>query len=99
MLQYKRINSMFYTDTFFSKKVVSKRGFLMMQLPVSNKGYVRVYGMKSQTEFLNALKMFCKEVRAPTAVIVDLHRSQKSNKVKQFLTSVGTSLRVLEESI
>ena len=98
MLQYKRMSSMFYTDTFFSKKVVSKRGFSMMQLFVSDKGYVRVYKMKSQTEFVNALKMFCKEVGAPTAVIVDPHRSQKSAEVKQFLASVGTSLRVLEES-
>ena len=69
-----------------------------MQLFVSNKGFVKVYGMKSQTEFVNALKMFCKEVGAPKAVIVDPHRSQKSNEVKQFLASVGTSLRVLEES-
>ena len=69
-----------------------------MQLFVSNKGFVKVYGMESQTEFVNALKVFCKEVRTPKAVIVDPHRSQKSNEVKQFLASVGTSLRALEES-
>ena len=92
MLRYKRINSLFYTDTFFSKKVVSKRGFSMMQLFVSDKGFVKVYGMKSQTEFEGALRLFCKEVGAPKAFIVDPHRSQKSAKVKQFLSRVGTTL-------
>ena len=62
MLRYKRIDSLFYTDTFFSKNVVSARGFSMMQLFVSDKGFVKVYGMKSQSEFVNALKLFCKEV-------------------------------------
>ena len=37
MLRYKRINSLFYTDTFFSSKVTGKRGFTMMQLFVSDK--------------------------------------------------------------
>merc|ERR1711983_656420 len=76
MLRYKRIESLFYTDTFFSSKVVSKRGFSMMQLFVSDKGFVKVYGMRSQTEFIDALRLFCKEVGAPKAVIVDSHRSE-----------------------
>jgi len=98
MLRYKRIDSLFYTDTFFSSKVVSQRGFSMMQLFVSDKGFVKVYGMRSQTEFLDALRLFCKEVGAPKAVIVDSHKSEKSTKVKKFLNSVGTTLRVLEGS-
>ena len=98
MLRYKRIDSLFYTDTFFSTKVVSKRGYSMMQLFVSDKGFVKVYGMKSVAEFVNALKLFCKEVGAPKAMVVDPHRSQKSNEVKQFLNTVGTTLMVLEES-
>ena len=69
-----------------------------MQLFVSDKGFVKVYGMKSQTEFEDALRLFCKEVGAPRAIIVDPHRSQKSAKVKKFLNSVGTTLQVLEES-
>jgi hypothetical protein len=97
MLQYKRIDSLFYTDTFFSKKVISVRGFSMMQLFVSDKRFVKVYGMKSQKEFLSTLKPFYKEVGAPKAFIVDLHQSQKSNEVRQFLSKVGTTLRVLEE--
>ena len=46
ILQYKRLDSLFYTDTLYSKQVVIKRGFLMMQLFVSDKGFVKVYGMK-----------------------------------------------------
>ena len=98
MLRYKRIDAFFYTDTFYAKKVVSKRGYSMMQLFVSDKGFVKVYGMRSEKEFVDALKLFCKEVGAPKAMIVDPHRSQKSNEVKQFLSKVGTTLRVLEES-
>ena len=48
MLRYKRILSLFYTDTFFSSKVISRRGFSMMHLFVSDKGFVKVYGMKSE---------------------------------------------------
>ena len=74
MLRYRRINSLFYTDTFYSKQVlmISKRGFSMMQLFVSDKGFVKVYGMKSESEFPDALKLFCKEVEAPKAIVVDL---------------------------
>ena len=60
----------------------------MMQLFISDKGFVKVYEKKLQKEFINALKLFCKEVGAPKAVIVDPHRSQKSNEVRQFLTKV-----------
>ena len=69
-----------------------------MQLFVSDKGFVKVYGMKSMSDFLGAVKLFCKEVSAPNALIVDPHPSQKSDQVKQFLNKVGTSLRILEES-
>ena len=69
-----------------------------MQLFVSDKGFVKVYRMKSTSEFLSAVNLFCKEVGAPNAFIVDPHSSQKSDQVKQFLNKVGTSLRILEES-
>ena len=70
----------------------------MMQLFVSDKGFVKVYGMRSQSQFIDAVKLFCKEVGAPRAVIVDSHRSEKSREVRKFLTSAGTTLRVLEGS-
>ena len=37
-LRYKRLESIFYTDTFYNKQVVSKREFSMMQLFMSDKG-------------------------------------------------------------
>ncbi len=45
----------------------------MMQLFVSDKGLVKVYGMNSQIyrEILDTIKLFCKEVRAPCAMVVD----------------------------
>ena len=95
-LWYKRISSLFYNDIFFSKQVISKREFSMMQLFVSNKGFVKVYGMKSEKEYINALKRLCKEVGAPKAFIFDSARTKKSNKVRQFLNKVGTTFCVLE---
>ena len=53
----------------------------MMQLFVSDKGFVKVYGMKSEKQFINALKLFCKAVGAPKAIIVDSAQTEKSNKV------------------
>ena len=60
MLRYRRINSLFYTDTFYSKKVISKCSFSMMQLFVSDKVFVKVYGVKYEKVFINVLKLFCK---------------------------------------
>ena len=68
----------------------------MMQLFVSNKDFVKVYGVKSEKESISALKLFCKEVGAPKAFIVDSACTEKSNKFCQFLNKVGTTLRVLE---
>ena len=80
----------------FSKKAINKRGCSMMQLFVSNKGFVKVYDVKSEKELINTLKLFCKEVWAPKAFMVNGARTEKSNKVRQFLNKVGTTLRVLE---
>ena len=52
----------------------------------------------SKKESINALKLFCKEIGTPTAIVVDPHALQKSNQVRQFLNKVATTLRVLEKS-
>ena len=70
----------------------------MMQLFVSDRGFVKFYGMKSEKEFVKALKLFFKEMGSPKAFIVDTHPSQKSNEVRTFLNKVGKKIRVLEES-
>ena len=56
----------------------------MIQTFVSDKGFVKVYGMKYEKEFLKALKLFFKEVGQPKSFIVDHHPYQKSNEVRTF---------------
>ena len=73
MLRYRRINSLFYSDTFHTN-----------QLFVLDKGYMKVHGMKSRKDFPQALKLFCKEVGAPRTFVVDPHKSNKSAKVRSF---------------
>ena len=69
----------------------------MMQLFVSDKGFVKVYGMKSESEIPKAQRMFVKEVGAPNAFICDPHSAQKSKEVRNFCHQIGSTLRLLEE--
>jgi hypothetical protein len=86
MLRYKRIQSMFFMDTFFvTKRAKSVRGFTMMQIFVSDKGFVKVYGMTSQTDIPKAMKLFAKEVGAPNTFVCDPHPNQKSKEVRATL--------------
>ena len=63
MLRYRRIQSVFFTDTMFAQpKAKSLRGNTCCQVFVSDKGFVAVYAMKSQTEFQTALHWFCKQL-------------------------------------
>ena len=72
MLIYQRINTHFFTDTFFvTKKAKSTIGNTCMQLFVSDKGFVFVVPMKSKAEFPDALKLFAKEIDLPTQLIMD----------------------------
>ena len=56
-----------------------------------------MYGIKYEKEFMNVLKLFCKEVGAPKSIIVDSARTEKSNRVGKCLNKGGTTLCVLEE--
>lgn len=99
MLRYKRINSMFFTDTFFvTASGKSTRGNTSAQIFVSDKGFVAIYPMKHKSDFPDALHLFCKEVGVPESLIVDPSGEQTSRKVKKFCNQVGTSLRILGES-
>ena len=98
MLRYRRLNSTFFMDTFFvTKKAKSIRGYTMMQLFVSDKGFLKVYGMKSLKEIPQAMKMFAKEVGAPNCFVCDPQSNQKSKEVRAFCQQIGSTLRVLEE--
>ena len=55
--------------------------------------------MTSEEEFLQAIKLFCKEVQYPKTCIVDPSGSQTKNEVRACCHKVSTTLRLLEESI
>ncbi len=61
MLRYRRIQSYFFTDTIFVT-AKSTRGNKVMQLFVSDKGYIAVYPMESKSDFKDCLHLFGKEV-------------------------------------
>ena len=99
MLRYKRIDSQFYTDTFFvTKKAESTRGNKCAQLFVSDMGFVAIYPMNRKSQYIDALKLFCKEVGVPETLVVDPSGEQTSKEAKNYCHKVGTTLRILEES-
>ncbi len=96
-VRYKKLWSTFFSDALFAtKKGKSLRGNTCAQLFVSDKGFVAVYPMQSQSEYLLALKQFVKDVSVPEVLVCDSHPSQNAREVKQFLMSVGTALSILE---
>ena len=68
-----------------------------MQLFVSDKVLIKVYGMKSKSEFPQALKLFSNKVGVPNAFILDPSGEQTSINVCAFCHKIGTTLRILEE--
>ena len=69
-----------------------------MQIFVSDKGYVKVYPMKSLTEYPSALRQFAKEVGAPDILVANPHKSQASKDMMDFCNKIGTTLRLLEQN-
>ena len=96
MLRYKRLKSTFYTDTLLSSVKSRPRQNTCAQLFVSDKGFVAVYPMKSQSEFDQALRWFCKEVGVAYTLIMDGHKAQVNLDTTKFCNQVGTILRKLE---
>ena len=96
MLRYRRLQSVFFTDTMFALKHQSTRRNVCCQVFVSDKGFVAVYPMKSQKEFPTALHWFCKQVGVPDSLVADGHRSLQSGEVRRFCDQVGTTLKILE---
>ena len=82
MLRYKRINCAFFTDTYFvTSKAKSTQGNNMMQLFVSEKGFVYIVPIKSRGDFQLALKIFSKEIGVPLSLILYPSGDQTSAKV------------------
>ena len=98
MLRYRRIQSYFFTDTMFvTSAAKSIRGYTMLQVFVSDKGFLAVYPMERKSDFHDCLQVFCKEVGVPISLVVDPSGEQTSKAVKRFCNQVGTTLRILEE--
>ena len=96
MLRYKRLKSVFFTDTLLALKTKTTRGNRYAQIFVSDKGYVAVYPMQSQSDFNKALHWFCKETGVPSTLVMDAHLAQMNNETKIFCHQVGTIMKLLE---
>ena len=68
-----------------------------MQLFVSDRSFVSVYPMSSKAEYIDAIKLFSKEVGAPDVLVVDPSGEQTSKRARQYCQLIGTTLRLLEE--
>ena len=98
MLRYKHIKEFFWMDILFATRNGGKssRGNNATQLFVNEKFYVCVISLKSESEVPKALKLFSKNINAPEAIICNSAKAQKFAEVRHFLTSIGTSIRLLE---
>lgn len=99
MLRYRRIDSVFFTDTLFvTGSAKSTRGYTCAQLFVSDKGFVAIYPMSKRSSFKDALKLFCKEVGVPLSLVLDPSGEARNKDVKSFCHKVGATLKLLQES-
>jgi hypothetical protein len=96
-VRYKKLKSYFFSDTLFvTGKAKSSRGNICAQLFVSDKGFIAIYPMQHQHDYFMALRQCAKEVGAPEVLVCDPHPTQTQQKVKEFCTQIGTTLRILE---
>ena len=77
----------------FATKHKFARGNKCCKVFVSDKGYVEVYPMKSQSEFENALHWFCKEVCAPVDLIVDGFSTEKRHLSRDSMIKLALRSR------
>ena len=97
ILIYNRINCVFFTDKYFvTGKAKSTWGNTMMQLFVSDKGFVYIVPMKFMGELHLALKMFSKEIGFPLSLIFDPPGGQTSSKVTKMCHKMGTTLKIVK---
>ena len=98
VLRYKRLNTFFFTDTFFatSKGGKSSRGNTCVQLFVTDKGYVCLIPMKKEADAHKAYRQFFKRIGVPDAIISDGAKAQVQGETKTLCNNVGTTIRQLE---
>ena len=68
-----------------------------MQLFVLDKGFVKVYGMKSKAQSPQALRLFTKEVGLTNAFILDPSEEQTPAVISDVCHNIGTTMLILEE--
>jgi hypothetical protein len=74
---YRRISSKFFTDTVFAtKKAKSLQGNTCAQVFISDKDFVTVYMMKTESDYINTLKEFAKNVVAPDMLVCNASKTQ-----------------------
>ena len=97
--RYNRINDHLFMDTMFatSKGGKSVRGNTCAQIFTTDRGFIAAYPMQSKSQVKQAIRLFCKEIGVPSVFIGDQSGEQTSNDVRQYIKSVGSSLRLLEE--
>lgn len=78
IIWYKRLKSVFFTDTLLALKTKTTRGNRYAQTFVSDEGYVAIYPMQSQSDFNKALHWFCKETDLPSILVMDAHQAQNN---------------------
>ena len=66
---------------FVTDKAKSRRGNKMLQVFVSDKGFIAIYPMKRKSQFKEALHLFCKEIGVPVSLVVDPSGEQTSKDV------------------
>ena len=81
---------------FFTKKAKSTHGNIGAQIYVSDKGFVKVYPVKAEREFISALQAFVKDVDVPAVLVCDGSKTQTKKEVKNFSNKIGKTLHVLE---
>ena len=94
MLQYKCIGEYFFMDMFFamSKGGKSSCGQTCCQLFMTDKGFLYVVRRKQESEVLQVVKQFSKEIGAPDTIVCDMSGEQMLPELKQFCNTIGTTL-------
>ena len=97
--RYNRINDHLFIDTMFatSKGGKSIRGNTCAQIFTTDREFIAAYPLQSKAQVKQAIRLFCKEIGVPSVFIGDQTGEQTSNDVRQYITNVGSSLRLLEE--
>ena len=53
--------------------------------------------LRRNSEVLQALKQFAKEIGTPTSIIAGMSGEEMSHDVRKFCNDIGTTIRALEE--